>query len=736
MIGKTLGHYQITNQLGKGGMGEVFQAKDQKLGRDVAIKVLSDEFARDPDRVARFQREAKVLASLNHPNIAAIYGLEESGGTSFLVLELVDGETLSERMKRGSIPVEESLNLAQQIATALGAAHKKGIIHRDLKPGNIMVTDEGSVKLLDFGLAKPCERNAHGSDMQTIDFPATQAGAILGTIAYMSPEQAQGQPADARSDIFSFGLVLYEMLSGKRAFSGDNFLAILVALQRVEPPPLQASPSLEKIVRRCLAKQPSVRFQKMSEVKTALEQVFGEKMSGSPAEPQPSIAVLPFVNMSGDKEQEYFSDGLAEEIINALTQIPRLKVIARTSAFAFKGKQTDVRKIAELLGVANILEGSVRKAGNRIRVTAQLITAADGSHLWSQRYDRDLTDVFAIQDEIAAAIVDALQVKLSVEPAARRRHEPNLAAHEAYLKARYHWGKLRPESLELCKEYFEEAIALDPEFALAHCGYADYFLFMASSLLPAHEVMPLMREEARRALALDPLLPEAHALLGIVAGVYDYDWKEAERLFRLAMAHDPVPPRVRQWYGVMFLLPMGRTEEAVEQAEQGLKGDPLNIAARIGLVASLFSLGRLSDAQAEFYKALEFEENNEWAFLFLALTYARQEKWTEALHFAEEANLMTPMAIGTLAGVLKRMGEVDRAEDLTQKLMPGEAYGAPLGLCYFYLLCGEIERATDWLEKAIEQRQPNVGIYMLLHSRFTSRWSALARLMNLPEEAL
>jgi serine/threonine-protein kinase len=409
-------------------------------------------------------------------------------------------------------------------------------------------------------------------------------------------------------------------------------------------------------------------------------------------------------------------------------------VIARTSAFAFKGKNEDIRRIAEALGVANILEGSVRKAGNRIRVTAQLIEAAAGSHLWSERYDREMTDVFAIQDEIAVAIAGALQVKLSAKPATRRQHEPNPAAHEAYLKARYHFGKFGPESLARCKEYFEQAIAFDPEFALAYCGYADYLMVLSILLLPANEVMPLVREKARKALEIEPSLPEAHAMLGIVAGVYDCDWKEAERCFRLAMACDPVPRLVRAWYGCFYLLPMGRPEDAVAQLEQGLEEDPLNVMALLVLAASLLSVGKLAEAQAEARKVLELDENNAWALLYLATIYARQEKWTEALHFAEKAAPIITPAIGSLAGVLKRMGEVSRAEELLQKLMPGEAYGTPLGLCYFYLACGEIDNAAEWLEKAIEQRHLNAFAIASLF-RESSRWPALAKRMNLPEEA-
>jgi serine/threonine-protein kinase len=701
-------------------MGEVWKARDTRLGRIVAIKKVREQHSE------RFKQEARTIAALNHPYICQLHDI----GPDYLVLEYVEGKSLS-----SPLPEREAVRLAIQIATALEAAHKKGIIHRDLKPANIMVTDEGSVKLLDFGLAKLYEKDASGSSLPTADFPATQAGAVLGTVAYMSPEQAQGQPADARSDIFSFGLVLYEILSGRRAFSGDSNFAIMTAIVKEEPPPLQTSPSLEKIVRRCLAKQSSERFQSMSEIKTALEHVLQAKATGSSAEPQPSIAVLPFADMSAGKDNEWFSDGLAEEIINALTHIPGLRVIARTSAFAFKGKQEDIRRIAEALGVVNILEGSVRKAGNRIRVAAQLITAADGSHLWSERYDRDITDVFAMQDEIAAAIAGALQVKLSIKKMAGHRYEPNLAAHEAYLKARYHWGKIRPESQERCKEYLEQAIALDQNYALAHSSYADFLWVATTGYLPAHEAMPLVREEARMALDIDPSMPEAHAMLGIVAALYDYNWKEAERRFRLAMAHEPVPSRVRQLYSYCYLMPMGRIEEAVDQIGQQIKMDPFDIIGRIGLAVSLFNAGRLAEAQAEAHKVLGLEENHPWASGLLALIYARQGKWTEAAHFAEKESGMAPFIIGTLAGVLRQMGEVSRAEESIQKLMPGRTYGAPLGLAFYYLLCGETNKAADWLEKAIEQHHPQAICIALRQFQSSSRWAELAKLVNLPEEA-
>ena len=395
--GTRLGPYEIQVALGAGGMGEVYRARDARLGRDVAIKVLPEGFAGDSYRLSRFENEARAIAALNHPHICQIYDV----GPGYLVLEFVEGAPV-----RGPLSIEEVVRLALQVTSALDAAHERGILHRDLKPANIMVTREGTAKLLDFGLAKlmrPPE-GVGGEVTRTIE------GTVWGTPAYMSPEQAEGKALDARSDVFSFGAVLYEMLSGTRAFAGNTAAQILSAVLRDDPPRLNGSSALDRIVRRCLAKQPLDRFQTMQELKAALDGA-----TSKACDPQRSIAVLPFENMSGDKENEYFSDGLTEEIINLLTRIPRLKVIARTSAFAFKGKHEDIRRIAEALGVTNVLEGSVRKAGSRIRVAAQLIAAADGSHVWSERYDRELADVFAVQDEIAAAIANALQLTLSPE---------------------------------------------------------------------------------------------------------------------------------------------------------------------------------------------------------------------------------------------------------------------------------------------------------------------------------
>ena len=404
----------------------------------------------------------------------------------------------------------------------------------------------------------------------------------------MSPEQARGQAVDKRTDIWAFGCVLYEMLTGRAAFAGETLTDTLAAILEREPDwsalPGTTPASVRRLLQRCLEKDAKRRLDDIGDARVELDDALEAERAprlSSRVDHQPSIAVLPFANMSADKENEYFSDGLAEEIINVLAHVPGMKVAGRTSSFFFRGKDVEFGEIGRRLNVDHILEGSVRKAGNRIRVTAQLIKVADGFHLWSERYDREMTDIFAIQDEITQAIAAALRIKLSPEAATLRRHTPNLRAYEAYLKARDHWFKPTPESLARVKEFLEHAIALDPEFALAYSLLGVYYTMLANlGIRPAREVIPLARAAEQEALRVEPSLPEAHALLGVCAGTYDYDWNEAERQWRLAMAREPVSHDIRFWYGNHYLLPIGRPVEAVEAMARGLEEDPLNLLYR------------------------------------------------------------------------------------------------------------------------------------------------------------
>ncbi len=701
--GAPLGPYVLLAPIGAGGMGEVWKARDTRLNRIVAVKRLKAKHG------ARFEQEARAIAALNHPNICTLHDI----GPDYLVMEYIEGHS-----PKGPLPVADALALATQIADALMEAHVRGILHRDLKPGNIMVTAKGAIKLLDFGLAKIAA---------DADATQTMAGAVMGTPAYMSPEQAEGKPLDARSDIFSFGAVLYEILTGSRAF--DSLGAVL----RDQPAPLQ-SPA-EDVVTRCLAKQPGERFQSMAEVKAALG---GIRQAGGLPHLEPSIAVLPFANMSRDPDDEYFSDGLAEEILNVLAHIPGLKVTARTSSFAFRGKEQDITKIAETLRVRTILEGSVRRAGSRIRVTAQLINAADGYHLWSERYDRELTDVFAVQDEIAAAIAEALHVKLTGKTATARPHQPNLPAYEAFLKGRHHYYKHSPEAYARAEEYFKQAIELDPQWADPHSVLgAEYFSLGFFGLRPVSEMVPLARAEARKALELLPSEPMAHAVLGAIAASHDYDWKEAEEQFRLARVSESLPPDVHAWCALFYSLPMGRFEEAIQGLAKAIAQDPLNRPWRAHLGFTLFCAEMYERAIAEARKIEELEDHYQ-PHMLMALSYCFQGKPAEAREPAEEAVRMAPwdaLAVGLLAGVLTQAGEKDRAGEVIASI----SGAIPIGMVVYHLLCSEIDAAIDWYEREIELRRPN-GVMVasagfLKPLRASPRWPKLAKMMNLPGTA-
>jgi serine/threonine-protein kinase len=710
--GEKLGPYEILAPIGAGGMGEVWKARDTRLNRIVAIKRLKSTHG------ARFEKEARAIASLNHPNVCQIHDV----GPDYLVMEYIEGAPL-----RSGLPAEDALRLAIQIASALGEAHGRGILHRDLKPANILVTAKGIAKLLDFGLAKAMEFDA--------DDTATIEGTVVGTAGYMSPEQAQGRPLDERSDVFSFGAVMYEMVSGCRAFTGSSTVDVLSAIVRDEPGPLRTAPEIARIVMRCLRKAPADRFQSMAEIKVALESAAGRL-----PEQQPSIAVLPFSNMSADKENEYFSDGLTEEIINALAQIPGLNVTARTSSFAFRAKEQDIRKIAEVLDVRNVLEGSVRRAGSRIRITAQLINAANGYHLWSERYDREMADVFALQDEIAQAVAGALRVKLTSEPAVRR-YMPSVPAYELFLKGRHLMVFGGPHGLPRAKECLDQAIELDPQFALAHAQQSMCFTSLAANgMAPARQALPHARRAAQEALRIDPSLPEGDAALATVAVFLDHDWEEAGRHFQVAMAREPIPAIVNHFYGFFYLLPQGRVREAAEALERAVQDDPLNIMCRTQLGVCYWALDRREDASKQFRKVLEINENYPLALFLQGFWYAQADRLDEALALAERGHLVAPKfsaGIGLLAAVLALKGDSRRSESVLNELGDGSAPTTPLGFYLFHLMRSESDKAADWAEKAIEERDPNsLPATCGPNKKFleaAGRWPAIARMLNLSQ---
>jgi serine/threonine-protein kinase len=507
------------------------------------------------------------------------------------------------------------------------------------------------------------------------------------------------------------------------------------ALLRDDPPPLQTSAAIERIVRRCLAKEPEDRFQTVAELRAVLEHSATE-LSSAPVSQECSIAVLPFANLSADKENEYFGDGLAEEIINALANIPGIRVVGRTSSFSFRGKDLDTAELGRRLRVEYLLEGSVRRAGNRLRVTAQLVTVRDGFHLWSERYDRELTDIFAIQDEVTRAITDVLRIKLTPQRRGGQRREPDLRAYEAYVTARAHWFKGTSESQVHFKAFLDRAIALDPEFAPPHGLLSAYYLMVAHlSIRPAREVMPLGRAAAAAALRLDPSMAEAHSALGVWAGPCSRDWREAERCWRLAMAREPVLRDVYLWHGNHYLLPLGRAAEAVEFMARGLEVDPLNLMYRHHWARGLWHAGRLQEAEDELRKVLETDANFPPALATLGALYAQQGRIDEALDLTERVHALTPWAniiAGQLAALLRRTGETRRAEALRDSLSRTSAYGAPTGMAIFHAMCGEFDRAAEWTARSLEEQHPEFIKIIRPWLQSTPPWPALARMMNLP----
>ncbi len=740
MIGQALGRYRVLEKIGAGGMGEVYRARDERLERDVALKVLPQGLLADEAARKRFHKEALSLSRLNHPNIATVHDFDTHRGVDFLVMEYVPGDTLDQKVAKGPLRERESVRLCMQLAEGLTAAHEQGVLHRDLKPGNLRVTPDGRLKILDFGLAKLVRPDASSEAAETRSLSESHAG-ITGTLPYMAPEQLRGEASDARTDIYAVGAVLYELATGRRAFRETLAPRLIDAILH-QPPEApralnrQVSAGLETIALKALDKDANRRYQTARDLRADLERLSVGAPVAFATEHQPSIAVLPFANMSPDKENEYFSDGLAEEIINVLAHVPGMKVAGRTSSFFFRGKDVEFGEIGRRLNVEHILEGSLRKAGNRIRVTAQLIKVTDGFHLWSERFDREMTDIFAIQDEITQAIAGALRIRLSPEAAAPRRHEPNLRAYEAYLKARDLWYKpTGPESLARVKESLDHAIELDPKFGLAYSLLGGHYTLLANlGIRPAREVIPLARAAEQEALRVEPSLPEAHALLGVCAGM-DYDWHEAERQWRLAMAREPVSRDVRFWYGNHYLLPIGRPAQAVEAEARVLEEDPLNLFYRTLFAVALQHAGRLEDAEAELRKVQDIDENFPLALGTLGAVCAQQGRLEEALTLTERAHALMPWAnpiIGQLAALLVRAGATRRADALIERLRSGKEYGASTGLAVFHAMCGEFDQAAEWAERAIEERYPLFVRMLGPLLRSSPRWTALAKLMNLP----
>jgi serine/threonine-protein kinase len=766
--GQALGRYRIISMVGAGGMGEVYAARDSALGRKVALKVLPPLAADDRDRLRRFRQEARAASALSHAHIAHIYELGEADGRPFIAMEYVEGETLRERLSKGRPTVREALDFSIQIASALVVAHGAGIVHRDIKPENVIIRRDGLAKVLDFGLAKMTGPQAfdRGSPKQH----NTEPGLVMGTVNYMSPEQARGLEVDARTDIWSLGVVLYEMLAGRAPFEGETPADVLAAVIHREPPPLgrHAPAELQRIVRECLTKERDERYQtscdmiidlksmrRELDLQGELERSAAPHRTGAPTvrtsgdiqtqSPQdtPSIAVLPFANISADPENEYFCAGLAEELLNALAKIEGLKVAARTSAFSFKGKNTNLDEIGRVLNVKTVLEGGVRKSGNRLRITVQLVNAADGYHLWSERYDREMKDIFDVQEDIAREIVGKLRTKLSGEQQEQmnKRHTENAEAYRLYLKARFHWNKRSPEAIRKAAEYFKQVIALDPNYAPAYTGLAD-----AYSVLPAYdftikpkETMPQAKEAALKALALDDNLAEAHASLALILNSYDWDWAGAEQHYRRAIELSPNAPAPRQWLGEMLVGLGERFDEGLAECRSAVELDPLSLIANNVLGQSLSYARRYDEAITQLQKTLELDPAFGAVNFHLFETYAAKAIYGEAVaaYLRQMAVYGEPSSeIKAAQEAFTRGGWQDflRHRVVCLEKQP-KVYATDIASLYARL--GEKDKAFAWLGKAYEERNEalmflpvNPGYDNL---RSDPRFTDLMRRVGLPQ---
>ena len=745
LVGQTIGHYKISKRIGTGGMGDVYLATDVTAGRKAALKLLPTRFTSDAQRLKRFQQEARALVGLNHPNILTVYEIGEDHSTHYIASELIEGETLRQRLMRGRMELREAVDVAIQVASALAAAHETGIVHRDIKPENIMLRPDGYVKVLDFGIAKLAESafaEAAADRAGSMTLAETNLGSISGTVRYMSPEQARGAPIDKRTDIWSLGVVLYEMVAEHAPFTGDTPKEVMSSILEKEPPPLTSyvahTPAeLQQIISKTLRKDREERYHSAHELLEALKGLrhklefkaelkrstaapklaalimlaatvvgafFAFRMSRHKAVPLPpfpekSIAVLPFLDLSQAKDQEYFCDGMSEEILDALAKVDGLRVAARTSSFSFKGKNPDVSDLGKKLNVENVVEGSVRRDGNRVRISAQLINARNGLRLWSETYERELQGVFALQDEITRAIVDALKIKLAISlPAHEQR---NTEGYDLYLQGLYFSNKGSEEDLRKALSFFQRSLEKDPTFSRAWTGIAKVWFFLADVHVKPLDAYPQSKAAALKAIALDENDAEAHCYLGEAKRILDWDLTGENAELNRALQLDPNSAPVHFF---LALLPLfrGELKEGLGLVLEAEKLDPLSPIISYVATAAYLADKRIDEAIIAGQRTQRLDPHYFYLDSNLAAAYREKGNFAEAIALYTKAQEEQRFPSSGLAITYARMGQQAEAKKILDQLLQERQtrYVSAQTIAAVYVAFGEKEEAFRWLERA------------------------------------